>query len=163
MPKRSHCPYCDRLFSRDALDNHIQKCKLRNKGTRTKSVRSRTVIVDGNNVAHHMSSKGIPKARNLILAYRSLTGTGLKPVFVVSAALIHRVDKPTSLEEFMLMANVVEASRGTSDDLKIIHLSKKLDADIISNDRFLDWLDKFPWVTSRLKRYRMTPSGLILD
>ena len=109
-----------------------------------------------------MSSKGIPKARNLILAYRSLTSTGFKPVFVVSAALVHKIDRPTSLNEFMLSANVVEASRRTSDDLRIIQLSKELDADIISNDRFLDWIDRFPWISPRLKRYRMTPSGLIL-
>ncbi|MFW9981750.1 MAG: hypothetical protein ACFFE3_07530 [Candidatus Thorarchaeota archaeon] len=162
MPKRARCPHCDRLFSRDVIDNHIPRCRLRNMETRTVVVENQIVVVDGNNVAHHMSSKGIPKAQNLILAYRSLKSTGFEPIFVVSAALIHKIDRPTILNEFMLSANVVEASRGTSDDLRIIQLSKELGSDIISNDRFLDWIDRFPWISSRLKRYRMTPSGLIL-
>ncbi|MFW9869731.1 MAG: hypothetical protein ACFFFO_04715 [Candidatus Thorarchaeota archaeon] len=162
MPKRVRCPYCDRLFSRDTLDDHIQKCNLRKTRTRTVGVPKKTVVVDGNNVAYYMSSKGVPKAQNLILAYRSLTSTGFEPIFVVSAALIHKIDRPTTLNEFMSNANVIEASRRTSDDLKIIQLSKELDSNIISNDRFLDWIEKYPWISSRLKRYRMTPSGLIL-
>ncbi len=109
-----------------------------------------------------MSSQGKPNANNLILAYRSLTTTGFKPVFVVSSALIHKIDNPNSLNEFMLSADVIEAPRGRDDDLRIIQTAKELDALIISNDRFLDWIDRYPWITSRLKKYRMTPSGLIL-
>jgi hypothetical protein len=62
----------------------------------------------------------------------------------------------------MLSAEVVESPRGSSDDLKIFQLAKEYDADIISNDRFLDWIDRYPWIEPRLKKYRMTPSGLIL-
>jgi hypothetical protein len=109
-----------------------------------------------------MASQGKPNARNLILAYRSLTSTGFKPIFVISSALIHKIDKPTSLNEFMLSAEVVEAPRGTNDDLRIIQLAKEMSATIVSNDRFLDWVNEHPWITSRLKRYRMTPSGLVL-
>jgi hypothetical protein len=118
--------------------------------------------VDGNNVAYHISPKGLPNAQNLILAYRSLTSTGFKPIFVVSSALSHKIDRPSSLTEFMLSAEVVESPRGTSDDLTIIQLAKEYNADIVSNDRFLDWIDSYPWITSRLKKYRMTPTGLIL-
>ena len=162
MPKRTRCPHCDRLFSRDVIDVHIRRCKLRNKGTRTQSIQNQIVVVDGNNVAHYMSSKGVPKARNLILAYRSLTSTGFEPIFVVSAALIHKIDKPSSLNEFMINAKVIETQRGSADDLKIIQLAREYDADIVSNDRFLDWIDRYPWIASRLKKFRMTPSGLIL-
>jgi hypothetical protein len=80
----------------------------------------------------------------------------------VSAALVHKVDKPTALNEFMLSAEVVEAPRRTDDDLRIIQLAKELNAPIVSNDRFLNWTDRYPWITSRLRKYRMTPSGLIL-
>lgn len=162
MPKRARCPHCDRLFNRDILDNHIQKCRSRSQRVRDDKNRRRTVVVDGNNVAYHLSSQGKPNARNLILAYRSLTSTGFKPVFVVSAALIHKIDNPIALNEFMLSAEVVEAPRGTDDDLRIIRLAKERDAHIVSNDRFLDWTDRYPWITSRLRKYRVTPSGLIL-
>jgi hypothetical protein len=120
------------------------------------------VIVDGNNIAYHLSPKGKPSAKNLILAYRSLTTTGFRPIFVISSALSHKIDKPSSLNEFTLSAEVVESPRGSADDLRIIQLAKEYDAEIISNDRFLDWIERYPWVESRLKKYRMTPSGLIL-
>ncbi|MHA1950013.1 MAG: NYN domain-containing protein [Candidatus Thorarchaeota archaeon] len=162
MPKRARCPHCDRLFNRDVLDRHIQRCRSRNQASQTRKTQGRTVIVDGNNVAHHLSIDGRPNARNLILAYRSLTSVGIKPIFVVSSALMHRVDNPSSLNEFILSAEVIEAPRGTNDDLKIIQLAKEHNAHIVSNDRFLDWTDRYPWITARLKKYRMTPSGLIL-
>lgn len=162
MPKRARCPHCDRLFNRDILDNHIQKCRSRSQQVQDSRKRRRVVVVDGNNVAYHLSSQGKPNTENLILAYRSLTSTGFKPVFVVSAALVHKIDKPTALNEFMLSAEVVEAPRRTDDDLRIIQLAKELNAPIVSNDRFLNWIDRYPWITSRLRKYRMTPSGLIL-
>lgn len=118
--------------------------------------------MDGNNIAYHLSPQGKPKAQNLVLAYQSLTRAGFDPVFVVSAALIHNIDRPDTLGSFMIAADVVEAARGKNDDLIIIQLSKKLKTDIVSNDRFLDWLDRFPWIISRIRKYRMTPAGLIL-
>jgi len=123
---------------------------------------TRTVIVDGNNVAYHLAPEGIPLVNNLILAYRSLTRRGLKPIFVVSSALMHAIDKPDTLRDFMAQLEVVEAPRGTNDDLKIIRVAMDRKADIISNDRFLEWIGKYPWVSDRLRKYRMTPSGLIL-
>ena len=165
MPKRARCPYCDRLFSRDALDTHIQRCKIRHQTSQAgrKPTQNRALVVDGNNVAYGLSPKGRPKAQNLALAYRSLTSAGYDPVFVVSAALVHSIDNLGALDAFKLSAKVDEAPRGTNDDIRIIQLAKKLNADIVSNDRFLDWTDGYPWISFRLRRYRLTPSGLILE
>ncbi len=164
MPKRARCPHCDRLFNRDSLDTHIQKCRIRNQDSQriAKPSRKRVLVVDGNNVAFSLAPQGKPKVQNLSLAYHSLTSAGYNPVFIISAALVHKVDNPGALNAFMQSAKVEEAPRGTNDDGKIIQLAKKLDADIVSNDRFLDWIDRYPWITSRLRRYRMTPAGLIL-
>jgi uncharacterized C2H2 Zn-finger protein len=164
LPKRARCPHCDRLFNREALDIHVQKCRSQSKSVKKvgKSSKKRLLVIDGNNVAYSLSPQGRPKAQNLVLAYQSLTSAGHNPVFVISAALVHNIDKPEALSAFILSANVDKAPQGTNDDLRIIQLSKKLNADIISNDRFLDWIDQYPWITSRLRRYRMTPAGLIL-
>jgi hypothetical protein len=54
------------------------------------------------------------------------------------------------------------APKGTDDDRRIIMLAQEMNADIVSNDRFLNWINRFPWLESRLRKYRMTPSGLIL-
>jgi hypothetical protein len=164
LPKRARCPYCDRLFSRDVLDTHIQKCRIRQTSqTRRKLPRNRTLVVDGNNVAYSLSPHGRPKAQNLALAYRSLTSAGYEPIFIISAALVHSIDNLGELNAFKLSAKVDEAPRGTNDDIRIIQLAKKLNADIVSNDRFLDWINRYPWITMRLRQFRLTPAGLILE
>ncbi len=164
MPKRARCPHCDRLFNRDVLDRHIQRCRERTRITTSKSSQRgrRIVIVDGNNVAYHLSPSGKPQVKNLLLAQRSLSSRGYKPVFVISAALVHKIDRPDALITLMNEMDVVRAPRGTNDDLKIFEIAQKRNADIVSNDRFLDWLDKYPWVSNRLRKFRMTPTGLIL-
>ena len=164
MAKRARCPHCDRLFNRDDLDRHIMRCRERSRsaGNRVVPTRRKTVIVDGNNVAYHLSPNGKPQVNNLLLAQRSLTSGGYKPVFVISAALVHNIDKPNVLQSLLNELEVVRAPRGTNDDLKIIQVAQNRNADIVSNDRYLDWLDRYPWVSDRLRKYRMTPSGLIL-
>lgn len=164
MAKRARCPHCDRLFDRDEIDRHILRCRER---TRTATIKGilrgkKNVIVDGNNIAYHLSPNGKPQVNNLLLAQRSLVNGGYKPVFVISAALVHTIDRPNALQTLMNDLDVVQAPRGTNDDLKIIRIAQDRNADIVSNDRFLDWLDRYPWVSDRLRKFRMTPSGLIL-
>ena len=165
MAKRARCPHCDRLFNRDDLDRHIMRCRERNQSTiKTNYRRGRkNVIVDGNNVAYHLSPNGKPQVNNLLLAHRSLVSGGYKPIFVISAALVHSIDKPNVLQSLMSEIEVIRAPRGTNDDLKIIQTAQNRNADIVSNDRFLDWLDRHPWVSDRLRKFRLTPSGLILS
>lgn len=165
MPKRARCPYCDRLLNRDDLDRHVQKCRMKSRETQaTHSVSpTHAVIVDGNNVAYHLAPEGKPLVNNLVLAYRSLTTKGLRPVFVISSALVHAIDKPDALQMFMSQVEVVEAPRGINDDQRIIQAAQDRRADIVSNDRFLDWIDRYPWLSNRLRKYRMTPTGLILQ
>ncbi|TFG06525.1 hypothetical protein EU522_01540 [Candidatus Thorarchaeota archaeon] len=164
MPKRSRCPHCGRLFNRDVLDEHIRKCRSRTHVTPSdsKKPKRKLLIVDGNNVAYHLRPRGKPRVANLVLAYQSLIRAGFKPTIVVSSALVHQIDKPESLRELLSRGLAIEAPRGTNDDFAIIQAAKKKNADIVSNDRFLDWIERFPWIDSRLRRYRMTPTGLIL-
>ena len=164
MPKRARCPHCDRLFNRDTLDDHIMKCraKYERRAQQPMEVKRKSLVIDGNNVAYHLAPGGTPKTANLLRAYQSLMTAGFRPVIVISAALIHSVDKPQELQRLKNSGIVVEAPRSTNDDLTIIKTAKKQNADIVSNDRFLDWVDRYPWLTSRLRKYRMTPSGLIL-
>ena len=163
LPKRARCPHCDRLFNRDDLDSHILRCRERNhESPQHKPRKKKVVIVDGNNIAYHLSPDGKPHVRNLLNAQNSLVNGGYRPIFVISAALIHSIDKPNSLRSLMNEISVVQAPRGTNDDLKIIKIAQERNADIVSNDRFLDWLERYPWVSDRLLKYRMTQSGLIL-
>ncbi|MFX0054940.1 MAG: hypothetical protein ACFFAX_01845 [Promethearchaeota archaeon] len=122
----------------------------------------KNVILDGNNVAYHLAPTGKPRVANLVLARQSLVSSGYKPTIIVSAALIHKIDKPNRLREMIDFGHIIEAPRGKNDDLIIIQTAQRSNADIVSNDRFLDWRERFPWISDRLRRYRMTPSGLIL-
>jgi hypothetical protein len=163
MPKRARCPYCDRLLSRDEMDGHVQRCRQKASVKASTRADSRKLVVDGNNVAFYLSTDGQPHVRNLILAQSSLARAGFRPVFVVSAALIHKIDKPEALREFISQVQAIRAPRGTDDDLKIIKTAQDMNADVVSNDRFLNWIDKYPWLPERVRTYRMTPSGLILQ
>lgn len=133
------------------------------KGKARQPAKRRNVIVDGSNVVYHLAHDGTPKMRSLVLAHRSLKLAGFNPIIVVSAALKHKIDRPEALETMIANGQVVQAARGTDDDATIIKLAKQKNADIITNDRFLDWVERFPWLTARLRKYRMTPSGLILN
>jgi len=165
MVKRSRCPYCDRFFNRDLLDDHIQKCRTKKRRTNGQIMKRRTkiVIVDGNNIAYHLTPNGEPLVKNLILAHSSLIQAGYRPVYVISSALFHAIKNIEALNTFMSTTEVIIAPRGMNDDLKIIQTAQERNADIISNDRFLDWIDRYPWIPDRLQRYRMTPTGLILS
>ncbi len=162
LPKRSRCPHCDRLFPRDVLDEHILKCRQKGRNLDVTAGSFRRLVVDGNNVAYYLSTDGRPQVKNLLLAHNSLISAGYRPIFVISAALVHNIDRPQDLQAFLSQVESVKAARGTDDDLKIIQTAQKLNAGILSNDRFLNWTDKHPWLSDRLHRYRMTPSGLIL-
>ncbi len=164
MPKRARCQYCNRLFSRDKLDEHIHRCRTRHdrKPEHLLKPSQRAIIVDGNNIAFYLSPDNIPKVGNLVRAHQSLLNAGYKPLTIVSAALKHRIDKPEHLRHLISLGQIIEAPRGRDDDLEIIQTAREKNAHIVSNDRFLNWLDRFPWVSARLIRYRMTPSGLIL-
>lgn len=161
MSKRARCPYCDGLFRRDILDEHVMRCRQERSAPKERTVR-KVVIIDGSNVAYYLSTDGQPRLENIVTASRSLVSVGFVPIVVVSAALIHQIDEEETLTDMISKKQVIQAPKGTDDDLLIIKTAEKEAADIVSNDRFLDWVDRFPWLPSRLRRYRMSPSGLIL-
>ncbi len=164
MAKRARCPHCDRLFNRDRLDDHIVRCRTKHSDRKRQPVTTgrKNLILDGNNIAFYLSHDGIARAENIAKAFRSLETVGYRPTIIVSAALRHKIDKPNILIEMISDGYAVEAPRRTDDDHTIIETAQKRNADIVSNDRFLNWIKRYPWLPDRLKRYRMTPAGLIL-
>ncbi len=169
MPRRARCPYCDRLFRVDKLDEHVVRCRQRHLERNQPQQQQQwqrpvggEIVVDGTNIAHYLTATGTPRVHNLVIAQRSLISAGYTPITVVSAALIHRIDHPDILEEMIASGEVVESGRGQNDDLVMIRLAQRKGIEIVTNDRFLDWLDRYPWLAGRLRRYRMTPHALIL-
>lgn len=165
LPKRVRCPNCDRLFSREEIDDHRFKCRPKEGASEAhrKQPDSRVIIVDGSNVAHYMEEAGKPMISNLALARRSLKLAGFEPIIVISAALVHQIDEPVDLLDMISTGQVIQVEKGSSDDREIIRRAKANNALVLSNDRFLDWLEANPWLSTRMVKYRMTPSGLILS
>ncbi len=165
MPKRVRCPNCDRLFSREEIDDHRFRCRSIEGAAEKHQKRPdhRVIVVDGNNVAYYTEQDGKPMVSNLLLAKRSLNLAGFESITVVSAALVHQIDRPADLLDMISAGQVIQVDKGRSDDREIIRLAKMNNALVLSNDRFLDWLEANPWLSTRTVKYRMTPSGLILD
>ncbi|MHA1771065.1 MAG: NYN domain-containing protein [Candidatus Thorarchaeota archaeon] len=152
------------MFSRDEIDAHIRRCRTRGRPRpQTTRKHSSELIVDGNNIAFYLTAGGKPQIRNLINARRSLQSSGYTPIIVVSAALKHKIDRPDTLREMIDTGEIIETARGQNDDLVIIQLARKRGAAILTNDRFLDWRERFPWLGEVLVRYRLTPTGLLLE
>ena len=164
MPKRARCPHCDRLFNRDQLDAHIIRCRVKysKKTAHHTPTGRKNLVLDGNNIAYYLSHDNIPHVENIVGAYKSLSSAGYRPMVIISAALMHKIDKPTILHNLIVDGYAFEAPRRKDDDLLIIEEAQKRNADIVSNDRFLNWINRYPWVTDRIRRYRLTPAGLLL-
>src|SRR5687768_9681364 len=113
---------------------------------------SRTVIVDGSNVAH--SSEGdVALLDNIKLVTDKLTEEGLEPVVLVDAALRHQIDRGAEFEKMVDDGFLKQAPAGTDADYFILSFARELDADIVSNDRFRDRADAFPETRDRMIRY----------
>ncbi|MEM2142543.1 MAG: hypothetical protein QXS20_08040 [Candidatus Thorarchaeota archaeon] len=163
MTRRVRCRYCGSLFDRDRIDDHVERCKYRVMRNQTVNGGGRTIIIDGNNVAHCLTQDGIPRLSNISMAREGLMLAGFTPIVVISAALVHRIDHAEALMKMVDSGEIICVRRGLDDDLEIIRLAERLNGLVLSNDRFLTYLEEYPWLKKRLIRYRMTPTGILID
>lgn len=115
-----------------------------------------TLIIDGSNVAHEVpSEKGQPRVSNIVAMVRKVRELGYGPIVIVDASLRHEVDDPDQLEALMDQARVLQAPAGTDADFFILQSADQEGARIVSNDRFRDHVDRFPWVKERRVPYML--------
>lgn len=123
---------------------------------------SRTVIIDGSNVAH--SSEGdSAQLENIVLVMRKLEDDGFEAVVLVDAALRHQIDRPEEYEQFVESGVIRQAPAGTDADYFILSFARELDADVVSNDRFRDRLEAFPETRDRMIRYMIVNGEVVLE
>ena len=123
---------------------------------------SRTVIVDGSNVAH--SSEGDKAQLENIRAVRAkLQDDGFEPIIVADAALRHQIDDGAGFEQMVESGEIRQAPAGTDADYFILSFARELDANILSNDRFKDRHDAFPEVRDRVIRYMIIHGEVVLE
>ena len=123
---------------------------------------TKTVIVDGSNVAH--SSEG-EKALlgNIRIIREKLIEEGYEPVVLADAALRHQIDDERGFEQLVEEGTIRQAPAGTDADYFILSFARELDANIVSNDRFKDRVEAFPEVKNRVIRYMIVNGEVVFE
>jgi hypothetical protein len=123
---------------------------------------TKTVIVDGSNVAH--SSEGDRALLENILAVRDkLVEEGYEPVILADAALRHQIDEENAFEKMVESGEIRQAPAGTDADYFILSFARELEATIVSNDRFKDRVEAFPEVRDRVIRYMIINGEVVFE
>lgn len=114
------------------------------------SVNTDSLVVDGANVAYaELSHAGDPKVSNLVAMNEALQQEGYEPIVIIDASLRYDVDDPDQLEALLDDHACRQAPAGTDADYFILETADRLEAWVVSNDEFEDWLDDYPWIEER--------------
>ena len=110
----------------------------------------RWVIVDGSNVMHWKDDT--PQIETVREVLDHLSALGFSPGIVFDANAGHKLAgrylHHAAFAELLGLAEdrVMVVNKGTPADATILAAARDLDARIVSNDRFRDWLDQHPEV-----------------
>ena len=123
----------------------------------------RMVVIDGANVAYEeRSAGGKPKFSNLLKVRRELEEKGFEPVILVDASLKYDIDDQEQLENLIRSQQVRQVPAGTDADYFIIQFAQELDALIVTNDRYKDYAQQYPWVNDRRLPYMIVKGEVVL-
>ncbi|MEX2284798.1 MAG: hypothetical protein WEE89_20085 [Gemmatimonadota bacterium] len=123
---------------------------------------TRTVIVDGSNVAH--SSEGeVALLGNIELVRQKLAEEGCQAIVLADAALRHQIDRPEQFEKLVEEGIIRQAPAGTDADYFILSFARELEADVVSNDRFRDRQDAFPEARNHMIRYMIVNGEVVFE
>jgi hypothetical protein len=123
----------------------------------------KTVVIDGANVAYEeRSAGGKPKLSNLLKVSRELEERGQEAVIIVDASLKYDIDDQEQLEKLIKSQAVRQVPAGTDADYFIIQFAQELDATIVTNDRYKDYAEQYPWVSERRLPYMIVKGEVVL-
>lgn len=123
---------------------------------------SRTVLIDGSNVAHSTEGEK-PLVANLLAVRDKLKEEGLDPIIMADAALRHQIDDKKVYEDMIESGSIRQAPAGTDADYFILAFARELNATIVSNDRFRDRISQFPEARDRVIRYMIVNDEVVLE
>ncbi|MFX1253600.1 MAG: hypothetical protein ACFFCZ_18460 [Promethearchaeota archaeon] len=98
--------------------------------------KSKTVVVDGSNVAYaETSKKRRPKLRNIAAMKKALQDCGYdKVITLVRPTLKYYIDNKEALRILIEQQKIREAPAGSNDDVYVYRIAKAFEADIVTND-----------------------------
>jgi Zc3h12a-like Ribonuclease NYN domain len=121
------------------------------------------VVIDGANVAYEeRSAGGKPKLANLLKVRRELEERGFDPVVIVDASLKYDIDDQEQIETLIRSQQIRQVPAGTDADFFIIQLADQLDARIVTNDRYKDYAERYPWIPERRVPYMIVKGEVVL-
>ena len=110
----------------------------------------RPIVVDGANVAYiEQTQDGKPKMSNLVAVREALEQKGFNPIIIVDASLIYEIDDPDQLQAFLDNQRIHQAPADTEADYFVLKTAEEEDAQVVSNDRFEEYSQRFEWVEDR--------------
>ena len=123
----------------------------------------KTVVIDGANVAYEeRSAGGKPKLSNLLKVRREMEERGKEAIIIVDASLKYDIDDQEQLEKLIQSQQVRQVPAGTDADYFIIQFADQLDALIVTNDRYRDYAEQYPWITERRLPYMIVKGEVVL-
>jgi hypothetical protein len=166
-----HCPNCDVSYHpwhlMDPFSNDRIICSICNKPLKEISspllenkLTHSIVIVDGNNIAFESKP---PRLNNILIAEQELINCGYEPITIVSASLRYRIDEREKLETLLTDKKIIQAPSGKYDDRHILEAANKFNAFVLSNDRFRDLSENYPWIEERRIAFSFIRDELIID
>jgi predicted nuclease of predicted toxin-antitoxin system len=93
---------------------------------------------------------------------RELEERGQEAVIIVDASLKYDIDDQEQLEKLIKSQQVRQVPAGTDADYFIIQFAHELDALIVTNDRYKDYADQYPWVAERRLPYMIVKGEVVL-
>ena len=121
------------------------------------------VVIDGANVAYEeRSAGGKPKLSNLLKVRRELEERGFEAVIIVDASLKYGIDDQAQLETLIRSQQIRQVPAGTDADYFIIQFADQLDARVVTNDRYKDYAEQYPWVAQRRMPYMIVKGEVVL-
>ena len=121
------------------------------------------IVIDGANVAYEeRSAGGKPKLSNLLKVKRELEERGCEALIIVDASLKYDIDDQTQLETLIRSQQVRQVPAGTDADYFIIQFADQLDARVVTNDRYKDYAQQYPWLTQRRMPYMIVKGEVVL-
>ncbi|HEX6184001.1 MAG TPA: hypothetical protein VFZ44_09000 [Pyrinomonadaceae bacterium] len=121
------------------------------------------VVIDGANVAYEeRSAGGKPKLSNLLRVRGELEERGFEAIILVDASLKYDIDDQEQLEKLIQSQQVRQVPAGTDADYFIIQFADQLDALIVTNDRYKDYAQQYPWIPERRLPYMIVKGEVVL-
>lgn len=125
--------------------------------------RNMIAVTDGRDVASSGRPDDLPSIELLTSVLRSLERFGYDVIVVVDDDLRLEIERSQGRSKSLERAIISRAPAGVDRDSLVLTIAEETGATVVSNDRFEEYLPRFPWITERRIPYRIHRGQAYLD